>query len=386
MRRQDRARSLAALGVLVTAGLGVTVAGARARPRSDGAAGPTAAVAPASDPADQPAQRPRFFLVIHGGAGTIRRSDLTPEQEAAYRERLTAALQAGYGVLQRGGSSLDAVVAAIRIMEDSPLFNAGKGAVFDHAGKNELDASIMDGRTLAAGAVAGVQHIRNPIEAARLVMDKSPHVLMVGAGAEEFVKSQGMQLVPQSYFFTQRRWDALQRALEQERRTGKPVIDLAPPAPARPGPLDPEERLAHLDGDRHGTVGAVALDEAGNLAAGTSTGGMTNKRYGRVGDSPIIGAGTYASNASCAGSATGDGEYFIRNTAARDVCARVEYLHESVEQAARDVIGRIGSQGGEGGVIVLDRDGHFAMVFNSEGMYRGHIGPEDKAVIDIYKD
>ena len=328
--------------------------------------------------------RPRFFLVIHGGAGTIRRSSMTPEQEAAYRERLTAALRAGYDVLNAGGRSVDAVVAAIRIMEDSPLFNAGKGAVFTHAGTNELDASIMDGSTLAAGAVAGVKHIKNPIEAARLVMRESPHVLMVGEGAEAFVQSKGVKLVPASYFFTQRAWDSLQRLLEQEKKTGKPVIGLAPPAG-----VSPDDRVASLrydEGSKHGTVGAVALDTAGNLAAGTSTGGMANKRFGRVGDSPIIGAGTYASNSSCAVSATGTGEYFIRNTASRDICARVEFLHESVDQAAHTVIDRIGSQGGSGGVIVLDREGHFTKVFDTEGMFRGHIGPDGQAVIDIYKD
>lgn len=371
--------------VLALAAAGLLAAGLVVSARAGAAPGRAQRLAAAAPNAL--AQRPRFFLVIHGGAGTIRRSDLSPEQEAAYRERLTAALQAGYAPLERGGSSLDAVEAAIRVMEDSPLFNAGKGAVFDHEGKNELDASIMDGRTLAAGAVAGVQHIRNPIALARLVMEKSPHVLMVGAGAETFARSQGMKLVPQSYFFTERRWQDLQRTLEREKKAGKPVIGFAPLAPRTPpGPADPEERLVHLDSDRHGTVGAVALDASGNLAAATSTGGMTNKRFGRVGDSPIVGAGTYADNASCAVSATGDGEYFIRNVASRTICARVEFLHENLEQAARAVIDRIGAQGGSGGVIVLDREGHYAMVFNSEGMYRGHIGPDGKAVIQIYKE
>lgn len=330
------------------------------------------------------AGRPRFFLVIHGGAGTIRRSSMSPEQEAAYRERMTAALKAGYAVLNGGGTSVDAVVAAIEIMEDSPLFNAGKGAVFTHAGTNELDSSIMDGSTLAAGAVAGVKHIKNPIAAARLVMRESPHVMMVGEGAEAFVQSKGVKLVPQSYFFTQRRWDLLQRELKQEKETGKPVIGLARPSGVTSEAA--EASLIYDDGAKHGTVGAVALDAAGNLAAGTSTGGMSNKRFGRVGDSPIIGAGTYASNGSCAVSATGDGEYFIRNTASRDICARVEYLHETVDQAARAVIDRIGKQGGSGGVIVLDREGHFSMTFNSDGMYRGRIGPDGQTVIDIYKD
>ncbi|MBX6365378.1 MAG: isoaspartyl peptidase/L-asparaginase [Gemmatimonadetes bacterium] len=338
--------------------------------------------------AQQPAaERPSFFLVVHGGAGTIRKADMTPEQEKAYRETMTRAIQAGYAVLQRGGASLDAVTAAINVLEDSPLFNAGKGAVFTNAGTNELDASIMDGATLKAGAVAGVKHIKNPIDLARAVMDRSPHVMLVGEGAEAFAKQIGMPLVDQKYFFTQRRWDQLQQLKAEEKKAGKPVIGLVGGSEPT-GTTQPrgDEALIYDDGARHGTVGAVALDQAGNLAAGTSTGGMSNKRWGRVGDSPIIGAGTYADNASCAVSATGDGEYFIRTTAARDICARIQYLGKDPETAGREVLDRIGKLGGEGGVIILTRDGRFATPFNSEGMYRGWVGPDGKVTVQIYKE
>jgi beta-aspartyl-peptidase (threonine type) len=299
-------------------------------------------------------QQPPFLLVVHGGAGTIRRAEMTPAQDSAYRVKVTQALRAGYDVLRGGGTSLDAVIATITLLEESPLFNAGWGAVFTNAGTNELDAAIMDGASLRAGAVAGVRHIKHPIALARLVMERSGHVLLAGAGAEAFATEQGMALVPQSYFFTQRRWDELQRA----------------------------KAAAKV----HGTVGAVALDQAGRLAAGTSTGGITNKRWGRIGDSPIIGAGTYAS-ASCAVSATGVGEYFMRNVVAHDICARVLYKGETLAAAADSVImGKLVAQGGEGGVIALDRDGHFVMTFNSEGMYRGQVGPDGQIVVRIYRD
>ncbi|MFN2636458.1 MAG: isoaspartyl peptidase/L-asparaginase family protein [Gemmatimonadaceae bacterium] len=310
---------------------------------------------------------PNVIMVMHGGAGTILRQNMTPAMEQAYRDTLSIALRTGYQILNRGGSSLDAVEAAIRILEDCPLFNAGKGAVFTSEGTNELDASIMDGKTLNAGAVAAVQHIKNPISLARLVMDKSPHVMMVGAGAEEFAKSQGVKLVPPHYFWTERRW----RGYETE----KARLDSGK-ATALPG----QEK-------GFGTVGAVALDKAGNLAAGTSTGGTNMKRFGRVGDSPIIGAGTYANNLSCAVSGTGDGEFFIRNNVAADICARVRYGGASLEQAADDVVMKeLVAQHGEGGVIAMDRKGNIAMPFNSAGMYRGWVTKDGTVVVKIYKD
>lgn len=306
-------------------------------------------------------------MVIHGGAGTIRREDLTPALEKAYRDTLTIALRAGYAIVSRGGSSLDAVEAAIRVLEDSPLFNAGKGAVFTSQGTNELDAAIMDGRTLAAGSVAAVSHIRNPISLARLVMEKSPHVMMVSDGAEEFAKLHGMKMVAPHYFWTERRWRAYEAAK----------------ARADSGKTD-----ALLDADRKfGTVGAVALDKAGNLAAGTSTGGTSMKRFGRVGDAPVIGAGTYANNASCAVSATGDGEFFIRNTVAADICARVRYAGVSLERAADDVVMKeLVAQHGGGGVIAMDRKGNIAMPFNTSGMYRGWVTMDGTIVVKIFRE
>ena len=310
---------------------------------------------------------PNFAMVIHGGAGTILRANMTPEMEKAYIDTLTIALRTGYAILARGGTSLDAVEATIRVMEDSPLFNAGKGAVFTADGTNELDASIMDGRTLGAGAVAAVQRVKNPISLARLVMEKSAHVMMVGAGAEEFAKSQGVKLVSPHYFWTERRWKAYE-ASKARADSGKS------------GFVPGEER-------KFGTVGAVALDKAGNLAAGTSTGGTNMKRFGRVGDSPIIGAGTYANNLSCAVSGTGDGEFFIRNNVASDICARVRYSGVSLQKAADDVVMKeLVAQGGEGGVIAMDRRGNIATPFNSQGMYRGWVGKDGKITVKIYKD
>ena len=313
------------------------------------------------------AAAPGFAMVIHGGAGTILRQNMTPEMEKAYLDTLTIALRTGYQILARGGSSLDAVEATIRVMEDSPLFNAGKGAVFTANGVNELDASIMDGKTLRAGAVGAVEHIRNPISLARLVMEKSRHVMLIGAGAEEFAKSQGVKLVPPYYFWTERRWKAheIEKAKEDSGKTGS-----APGA------------------ERHfGTVGAVALDNAGNLAAGTSTGGLEMKKYGRVGDSPIIGAGNYANNLSCAVSGTGDGEYFIRNVVAADICARVRYTGVSIQRAADDVVMKeLVEQHGGGGVIVMDARGNMATSFNTPGMYRGWVTRDGKITVKIYKD
>ena len=312
----------------------------------------------------------RTMLVIHGGAGTIRRSSMTGDMESQYKSALEQSLRTGHAVLARGGSSLDAVEAAIRVLEDNPLFNAGKGAVFTHEGRNELDASIMDGKTRKAGAVAGVTIIRNPISAARAVMDKSPHVMMVGRGAELFATKMGLEVVDPSYFWTERRWKALQIELQEEQKEAAPrsAIDT------------PEEK-------KFGTVGAVALDRSGNLASGTSTGGMTNKQFGRVGDSPIIGAGNYAENESCAVSATGHGEFFIRWTVAYDIAAMMKYRGLTVQQAAEEVINRkLKAVEGEGGVIALDAKGDFATTFNTEGMYRGWIGVDGVPHVAIYKD
>jgi beta-aspartyl-peptidase (threonine type) len=298
-------------------------------------------------------------LVIHGGAG-VTPKEVTPEKEKLIRAGLQKALETGYAVLKAGGSSLDAVSKTIVVLEDDPEFNAGKGAVFNHDGKNELDAAIMDGATLRAGSVANVHKVKNPILLARAVMEKSPHVMLVGDGAEEFAQSIGMPLVDPKYFYTEKRWQELQQALKEEAAKEK-------------------SKVPH-----HGTVGAVALDAAGHLAAGTSTGGMTNKRYGRVGDSPIIGAGTYA-NAHCAVSATGWGEFYIRTVAAHDICARVEYRGEPVGQAAKDVVmDAVPKLGGDGGVIALDADGNFATPFNTEGMYRGWIDKDGKIHIAIF--
>jgi beta-aspartyl-peptidase (threonine type) len=288
-----------------------------------------------------------FAIAIHGGAGTLSRSDLSAQQEAEYLAGLSAALDAGYAVLDAGGPGLDAVIAAVRVLEDNPLFNAGRGAVLNRDGVAELDASVMDGRTLGAGAVTGLQHVKNPVDLARLVMDRSPHVMLVGAGAEEFARTQGMELVSNEYFRTAAR----QRQLERHLR----------------GAVTRENEL-----EAFGTVGAVARDARGNLAAATSTGGMTGKRWGRVGDSPLIGAGTYASNASCAVSATGHGEYFIRTVVAHDICAQVEYLKIPLAQAVDNVLNdKMKKLGGNGGVIAIDARGEVVLGFNSEGMFRG---------------
>ena len=301
-------------------------------------------------------------LVIHGGAGTLSRAELTIESETAFRAGLMRALLAGYQVLDGGGSAVDAVSTAIVTMEDDPLFNAGRGAVFTHGGRNEMDAAIMDGETREAGAVAGVRLVKNPILLARAVMRDSPHVMLTGQGAEEFALAQGMDLRPPEYFRTQRRWKQLMRRLE--------------PTAGRPRTID-----------RVGTVGAVALDQHGRLAAGTSTGGMTGKRWGRVGDSPIIGAGTYAANPDCAVSASGHGEYFIRAVVAHDICARVRYQGLEPPQAARQVVLEdLVQMGGEGGVIVLGGGGQFSAVFNTTGMYRGVIDGPGRARVAIYLD
>ena len=313
-------------------------------------------------------------IVIHTGSGNFTLANLGERREPM-RAAMVQALSAGHRILSGGGSSLDAVQAAIVILEDSPHFNAGKGAVFTHDGTNELDASIMEGATRRAGAVAGLKHIKNPIALARLVMEKSPHVMMAGAGAEAFAESHGVPLVPQSYFFTERQWHALQRALAAERpaetkgSSAAPALDRAAP------------------GSYFGTVGAVALDRHGNLAAGTSTGGMMNKRFGRIGDSPVIGAGTFASNRGCAISSTGHGEYFIRYAVAHDICARVEYGGVGAQAAADEVVQKVlKDAGGEGGVIGLDPRGRVVMSFNSNGMGRGYMGSDGNAIVMFTRD
>lgn len=325
----------------------------------------------------QAAQAPRIGFIIHGGAGVIRRGDLSPEKEKAYRAALKQALLAGYAVLQNGGKSLDAVEAAIRLMEDNPLFNAGKGAVFTADGKNELDSSIMDGKTMAAGAVAGLHHIKNPISLARMVMEKSPHVMMVGDGAERFAVQQGVQLIDEKYFWTQDRWNSLQRVLEQEKKK----VEAEKAGKKMSFKVD----YAQEPRNKFGTVGAAALDADGNLAAGTSTGGMTNKKYGRVGDAPIIGAGTFANNNTCAISATGWGEFFIRLGVARDISALMEYKAMTVQDAADTVMKKVQMLGGDGGVIAIDKAGNLGISFNSEGMYRAYI-KDGKPVVEIYKN
>ena len=292
-----------------------------------------------------------YGLVIHGGAGTITREKMSPEKEAEYRGKITEALTVGYEILEKGNASLDAVEAVVRIMEDSPLFNAGKGAVFTNAGTNELDASIMDGSTLQAGAVAGVKTVKNPISVARKVMEKTWHVMLSGDGADHFAAEQGLEIVDNNYFYTERRWNALKKAQEEE---------------------------------KHGTVGCVALDKKGNIAAGTSTGGLTNKRWGRVGDTPIIGAGTYANNETCGVSGTGQGEYFIRGNIAYDVSALMIYRSLTVNDAAGQVIDKLSGRGGRGGLIAMDKNGNIAMSFNTEGMYRGYRVNGSESVIKIY--
>ena len=304
-------------------------------------------------------------IAIHGGAGTIERSDLSDAREKAIHGTLARALRAGHDRLKAGDSALDAVEAAIVVLEDSEHFNAGHGAVFTSNGVNELDAAIMDGRTRNAGAITGVKHIRNPILLARRVMNESEHVMLTGAGAEEFALTQGFSLVPTDYFFTERRWLELQNAREAEKTSGVDV-----PASFR-----------------YGTVGAVALDKNGNLAAGTSTGGLTNKRFGRIGDVPVIGAGTYAENETCAVSATGHGEFFIRAVVGHDIAAMMRYGGATVDAAATEVVTRkLVEFGGSGGVIAMDRTGEIAMVHNTSGMYRGSIDTDGELTTAIYPD
>lgn len=327
---------------------------------------------------------PRWSLAIHGGAGVIERASLTPDQDAAYRASLQRALDAGSAVLAQGGQALDAVQAAIEVMEDDPLFNAGRGAVFTAAGRNELDAAVMNGSDLTAGSVAGLTTTRHPIAAARAVMEKSPHVMLIGAGADAFAASVGLEQVAPSWFFTQRRWDQLIRSLTQQ---GLPTPLPPAGAPGSPiGGLAVAEPAPALNERKFGTVGAVALDAHGRMAAGTSTGGTTGKRWGRVGDVPVIGAGTYASNADgCAVSATGDGEYFIRASVARDICARIGSATPP-DAAAQAEIDETKALGGLGGVIVMTATGAPVFSMSTSGMYRAAVASDTPARVAIYAD
>lgn len=316
-----------------------------------------------------------FGIVIHGGAGTMNPDRMSNELQEKYKKKLEEAMSAGYAILAKGGTSLDAVETAIRIMEDSPLFNAGKGAVFTASGTNEMDASIMDGKTLNAGAAAAVKHIKNPITLARLVMEKSKHVMLAGEGAEVFAKEQGLTFVPQKYFFEKRRHQRYLDIKKKEEEKKKKSAALHTPK----SPLAPNEKF--------GTVGAAALDKHGNLAAGTSTGGRTYKKFGRVGDSPIIGAGTYANNKTCAVSATGHGEFFMRAVAVYDISALMEYKGFSLKKAAYRVVNeKLKKMGGDGGIIAIDNKGNVAMPFNTTGMYRGYMKSDGSKVVNIFKD
>ncbi|NGX82836.1 isoaspartyl peptidase/L-asparaginase [Aequorivita sp. KMM 9714] len=313
-----------------------------------------------------------FGIVIHGGAGTILKENMSDSLEAAYKEKLKEAISIGHEILKNGGTSLEAVTKTINVLEDSPLFNAGKGSVFTHDATNELDASIMDGVTLNAGAVAGVKHIKNPIDLAKDVMQKSEHVMLYGAGAEEFAQSLGYKMMDTTYFYTKSRYESLQRVMEKEKtkNTGKISFE-----------------DSYIKNSKFGTVGCAALDKHGNLASGTSTGGMTNKRWNRIGDAPIIGAGTYANNATCAVSSTGWGEFFIRSVVAYDISALMEYKGLSLQDAAKEVIHKkVSALGGDGGIVAIDKDGNVAMEFNTAGMYRASMNSEGELVIGIYKE
>ena len=319
---------------------------------------------------EQP-QEPTFGIVIHGGAGTILRANMTPETESAYRKVLAEAIKVGHAILKNGGSSQEAVEKTIHVMEDSPLFNAGKGAVLTADETIELDDSFMHGAQLDAGAISGVRTIKHPISAAIKVMENSPHVMLSGAGADAFAASQGLDIVEPEYFYTERRINALKRVKEAESKE-KETSSLE------------AEFIKH---QRYGTVGCVALDLKGNLAAGTSTGGMTNKKWNRIGDAPIIGAGTYANNATCAISATGWGEFFIRSVVAHDISALMEYKGLSIQEAAHTVIhDKVGGMGGDGGVVGIDWKGNVAMEMNTPGMYRAHMDAVGNLNVKIYKD
>lgn len=363
------------------------------------------------------ARQRQYVLVIHGGAGTILRNQMSPERERAYKAALDTALQKGEAILARGGTALDAVEASVRYLEDCPLFNAGRGAVFTHDGRNELDAAIMDGRTQGAGAVAGVTVIRNPITAARAVMEKSEHVMMAGPGAEQFARQQGLEIVDPSYFYTEERWRGLLRAraadsikqlkgvtdpLQNENRQltmlhsqleeARAALEQAEGSRADSlqllvRQLSQKILKATFHDEKFGTVGAVALDRQGNLAAATSTGGMTNKKYGRIGDAPIIGAGTYANNKTVAISCTGWGEYFIRLGMAKTVSDMMEFGKIGLNKAANEMINhRLPALGGDGGLIAVDKNGNIALPFCTEGMYRGFVKEGGTRTVAIYKD
>jgi len=317
----------------------------------------------------------KIALAIHGGAGTILRSEMTTELEKEYRGGLENALRAGWEILSKNGSSLDAVEAAVVELENFPLFNAGRGAVFTHEGKNELDASIMDGKNLKAGAVAFVKNVKNPIKLARLVMEKTEHILLGGEGANEFAREMNVELAPDEYFFTEHRYLQLQKAIE----LGRVQLDHSSEEEEK----NPKSKIQNPKS--LGTVGAVACDFSGNLAAATSTGGMTNKKFGRIGDTPIVGAGTYAENATCAVSCTGHGEFFMLGATAFDVSARMKYKNLSLEQAANEAINYQTEIGGEGGLIAVDNLGNVVLPFNSDGMYRGFINADGKIKVAIYK-
>ena len=318
------------------------------------------------------ADSPNFGIVIHGGAGTITRENMSDSMELAYKAKLEEAIRVGHEILANGGTALEVVQRTINVMEDSPLFNAGKGAVFTNEGKNEMDASIMDGETLNAGAVAGVTVVRNPINLAYEVMVNSEHVMLSGEGAEAFAKKQGLEIVDPQYFYTENRYKSLERIRESEKTE-----------------LDHDNKTAFHDpfinDSKFGTVGCAALDKHGNLAAGTSTGGMTNKRWNRIGDAPIIGAGTYANNKTCAVSSTGWGEFFIRGVVAYDISALMEYKGLSLQEAAREVIqNKIPAMGGDGGIVAIDHEGNVAMEFNTAGMYRASMNKDGELEVGIY--
>jgi beta-aspartyl-peptidase (threonine type) len=316
-----------------------------------------------------------FAIIIHGGAGTILKKNLSNEKEAAYKVKLEQAVRMGYGILKDGGTSQDAVIRTIQVMENSPLFNAGKGAVFTHDETNELDASFMDGKTLNAGAVAGVMNVKSPIALAVKIMTDSEHVMLSGKGASQFAKEKGLEIVDPSYFYTKKRFKSLQRIKDR----AKSALD------------HDDSKAAFYDADiknsKFGTVGCVALDKAGNIAAGTSTGGMTNKRWGRIGDAPIIGSGTYANNKTCGVSSTGWGEYFIRGQVAYDISAQMEYQQKTLKEATSDVIqNKLTALGGTGGVVALDKNGNMSFEFNTAGMYRASMDENGNLIIKIYKE
>jgi beta-aspartyl-peptidase (threonine type) len=316
-----------------------------------------------------------FAIIIHGGAGTILKKNLSDEKEKAYKVKLEQAIRTGYTILKDGGTSQEAVVKTIQVMEESPLFNAGKGAVFTHEETNELDASFMDGKTLNAGAVAGVMNVKSPIELAVKIMTDSDHVMLSGKGASLFAKEKGLEIVDPAYFYTERRFNSLQNIKDKE----KTAVALD------------DKKAAFYDADiknsKFGTVGCVALDKDGNIAAGTSTGGMTNKRWGRIGDAPIIGSGTYANNKTCGVSSTGWGEYFIRSQVAYDISAQMEYQQKSLKEATADVIqNKLTKLGGTGGVVALDKNGNMSFEFNTAGMYRAFMDDQGKLTVKIYKE